>query len=347
MTLISYAQNFEDVMLWRALKGIDNGFYIDVGANDPVIDSVTQVFYEHGWHGINIEPLSEHHIALVNARPRDINLQCAVGVGIGDAELWETSVRGWATTSREVVSQHIKDGYCGFLQKVKMESLTSICKKYAPAEIHFLKIDVEGSEKSVIEGMDFSCFRPWIIVIEATRPNSTDETFAEWESEILDSKYLLAYKDGLNRFYVSEEHSELVKFFKYPPNIFDNFIRSGERNAEIALNQSRIEVQHLIKCLQEAETLLNSNLDHLDRMYTSWSWRISAPVRWIGYCWRLCRQNEVLIVLGKIYTYIPTGVFYIKKVAKYFLGRLYGMVHSSSKIKYIIRCILNFTKPKC
>ena len=32
MSFISYAQNFEDVMLWRALKHISEGFYIDIGA---------------------------------------------------------------------------------------------------------------------------------------------------------------------------------------------------------------------------------------------------------------------------------------------------------------------------
>jgi len=51
---IYYAQNFEDVMLWRALKHIKNGFYIDIGAWDPVIDSVSNLFYENGWRGINV-----------------------------------------------------------------------------------------------------------------------------------------------------------------------------------------------------------------------------------------------------------------------------------------------------
>jgi hypothetical protein len=45
MSFISYAQNFEDVMLWRALQHVERGFYIDVGANDPTIDSVTKAFY--------------------------------------------------------------------------------------------------------------------------------------------------------------------------------------------------------------------------------------------------------------------------------------------------------------
>jgi len=45
MAIVSYAQNFEDVMLARAFPGAE-GFYVDVGANDPDIDSVTRVFYE-------------------------------------------------------------------------------------------------------------------------------------------------------------------------------------------------------------------------------------------------------------------------------------------------------------
>lgn len=57
--MISYAQNFEDVMLWRALKHVKKGFYVDVGAWSPDNDSVTRFFYENGWHGINIEPNSD------------------------------------------------------------------------------------------------------------------------------------------------------------------------------------------------------------------------------------------------------------------------------------------------
>ena len=39
--MISYAQNFEDVLLARAFRNRDRGFYIDVGAWHPVFDSVT------------------------------------------------------------------------------------------------------------------------------------------------------------------------------------------------------------------------------------------------------------------------------------------------------------------
>ena len=44
MPFVSHAQNFEDVMLWRALGDVKQGFYVDVGAADPVDMSVTKAF---------------------------------------------------------------------------------------------------------------------------------------------------------------------------------------------------------------------------------------------------------------------------------------------------------------
>lgn len=82
MRFESYSQFMEDLVLYCALKdaiGNRNGFYIDVGANDPTADSVTKFFYDRGWHGINIEPLPDKCALLVEQRPRDINL--CVGLG--------------------------------------------------------------------------------------------------------------------------------------------------------------------------------------------------------------------------------------------------------------------------
>ncbi len=42
--MISYAQNFEDVLLWRALKNVHEGFYIDLSVQDPEEESVCLVF---------------------------------------------------------------------------------------------------------------------------------------------------------------------------------------------------------------------------------------------------------------------------------------------------------------
>src|SRR4051794_14893877 len=89
MKFISYAQNFEDVILKRAFKGQDKGFYIDVGAADPMIHSVTKHFYDSGWNGINIEPGSVFFQQLEEARGRDINLNIGLSNTLGEATLYE------------------------------------------------------------------------------------------------------------------------------------------------------------------------------------------------------------------------------------------------------------------
>jgi len=52
--MISYAQNFEDVMLNRVFRDRVDGFYVDFGAADPVNLSVTKWFYDLGWTRGNI-----------------------------------------------------------------------------------------------------------------------------------------------------------------------------------------------------------------------------------------------------------------------------------------------------
>ena len=238
MNFISYSQNFEDVMLWRALQHVDRGFYIDVGANDPTIDSVTKAFYEAGWRGINIEPLISHHDDLLLDRPNDINLICAAGATLGEIELWECDVRGWATAKEEVIAQLSSLGHRGTLRRVPMRTLADICDEFVKNDIHFLKIDVEGFEQDVLEGADFLRFRPWIIVIESTAPNSTIEIHVQWEHLLLKTNYQLAYADGLNRFYVALEHSELLTSLRYPPNVFDNFTVFSHAKALTAAQQA-------------------------------------------------------------------------------------------------------------
>jgi hypothetical protein len=52
MSITSYAQNFEDVMLWRALSHIEDDVCIDIGAQDSIIDSVSLAFHKRGWNGL-------------------------------------------------------------------------------------------------------------------------------------------------------------------------------------------------------------------------------------------------------------------------------------------------------
>src|SRR6185437_11644232 len=81
----SFAQNGEDVVLWRALGHLGSGRYIDVGANDPTYDSVTRSFYDQGWSGITVEPVHEFAEAHRVERPRDELVEAVIASKPSDA----------------------------------------------------------------------------------------------------------------------------------------------------------------------------------------------------------------------------------------------------------------------
>jgi hypothetical protein len=115
MTFISYAQNGEDVILWRALKHVENGFYIDVGACDPDELSVTKAFYERGWRGVNIEPVRKYYELCVEKRPRDKNINVAVTARSGLSRFMMVKGTGLSTTIDVVATQAAEKGWETFV----------------------------------------------------------------------------------------------------------------------------------------------------------------------------------------------------------------------------------------
>jgi FkbM family methyltransferase len=226
MTFVSYAQNFEDVMLWRALRHVDGGFYIDVGAADPDQGSVTRAFYDLGWRGINIEPEPDYAAALRMRRPEDVNLEVAVGASPGQAVLRRISGTGLSTFDEQIAADHAKAGYPEAEPlPVAVRTLSDIWQAHAPSDVHFLKIDAEGSERDVLLGADLMHQRPWIIVVEATEPFSPTKKTEAFEDLLLAAGYRFRWFDGLNAWYVAAEHDdELRGAFETPPNYFDDFV---------------------------------------------------------------------------------------------------------------------------
>jgi FkbM family methyltransferase len=204
-----------------------------VGAGEPDVESVTRSFYDRGWSGINVEPAEGAWRRLSERRPRDINLQLAVGNAIGSRPFFLIDEGNGLSTLREDVAKvHSANGHMLDEVHCPVVTLARLCEDHVARPIHFLKIDVEGAEREVLEGADFEHYRPWIILVEATYPNSAEPTHSEWEDLVTTSGYRLAYTDGLNRFYVAEERwHRLAEAFAQPPNIFDNFIRADEARA--------------------------------------------------------------------------------------------------------------------
>ena len=236
MGIVSYAQNFEDVLLNRVFGSVHYAFYVDIGAYNPVVDSVTKSFYDRGWDGINIEP-GDIFDQLAAARPRDINLHMAVYDHAGTISFVQHA--GWyaglshvkgETETAEALSAQTGTEIC----TVPCDTLTNILARFGSQRpIAFLKIDAEGSEEAIIRSTDWRAIRPTVILVEATKPRSTVLDNHRWEPVLLDHGYQRAYFDGINCFYVPEERADLLRHFEMPVNILDGFQRFDPQLAEL------------------------------------------------------------------------------------------------------------------
>jgi len=281
-------------MLWRALKHIEQGFYVDVGANDPKFLSVTHAFYERGWHGINIDPAT---CPLLNKeRARDVNLEVAAGAVEGEITLYEISDSALSTSEPQLAEQYRRSGHTVIERKVPSMTLNQILEKHASGPIHFMNIDVEGTEVDVLRGLDLSTWRPWILLIEATIPTTQTPAFEESESLITSSNYQFVYFDGLNRFYVAKERQELLASFSSPPNLFDDYVLCREvdkqrdleakeeviqaQNRELEAKEKVIQTQN--RELEAQNRELEAKKQIIQRFQTSYLFWISdGPFRWV------------------------------------------------------------------
>ena len=218
MKIISYAQNYEDVLLNRLFPDRPSGFYIDVGACHPVFHSVTKLFYERGWQGVNIEPIPSMFELLADARPRDVNLHMGLSNLEGNLPFYEVSFRGrrfdlFASLRR------IRPTSLGLRVRKAIDTrhdpvarLRAVCRANDRLPQDRRREPRAGSTA----GGDWVRYRPRVVLIEANRPDN-------WEHILSSSDYLFALFDGLNRFYVRAEDSELLPLLKVPVNLFDHF----------------------------------------------------------------------------------------------------------------------------
>lgn len=285
---VSYAQNGEDVVLWRALRDVSPGRYVDVGANSPTDDSVTKAFYDRGWTGLDVEPTAAQAAALREQRPRDVVEEVVVTEQDGgDVVLHQFDGTGLSTLREDYRFDHTERGFATREVRVSTRRLDSLVAEHLDGqEVHFCKVDVEGGEAGVLRSVDLTSWRPWVLVVEATRPNSTESTHAEWEPLVQSAGYRFCLFDGLSRFYAAEEHPELVPALSYPACVLDEFVPAQLVAVQAELRRLQQmhhdTVQELERARQEeARTAaLQQEAEELRRELVHW--RGAVLERWAG-----------------------------------------------------------------
>jgi FkbM family methyltransferase len=160
----------------------DNGYYIELGANDGVKFSNTAYFDRHrGWRGVLIEPAPHKFLACLRNRGDRNAVFCAACVGFDYADRFvemryanmmsvalnlESDLKS-ESRHLEVAQKHMRDQEVIFNFGALARTLTSILEEAgAPRDIDFLSLDVEGAEIAVLKGLDLDKYRIKYLLVE-------------------------------------------------------------------------------------------------------------------------------------------------------------------------------------
>ena len=200
----SFSQYGEDLVIDGILENKKNGFYVDIGANDPTIINNTKRFYDKGWSGINIEPNPILFKKLMEHRTRDVNLN--IGIGIKNEEIPFYIVS--ADTLSSFSYSDAKKNCNVFKEKIvktisiPTKPIIEIFDKYVKnREIDLLSIDVEGFELGILHSNDWERYRPNLILIELQ--NNTRELLSYLKAK----NYELVYKNSTNGIFLNANNN--------------------------------------------------------------------------------------------------------------------------------------------
>jgi len=212
-----YAQQCEDLIIDELLDHQRVGTYIDIGANDPVFLSNTKRFYDRGWHGINVEPNPHLYRKIVEARPRDLNMN----IGIGN---YGNRVPFYIYEPHQLSSFIPMTGIMNRLRNrhTKLKAVVSLRVRplsdlpHFSHEIDFMSVDVEGNEIEVLKTNDWEERRPKLLIVEITY-NERDIL------KYIDSiGYDLVFKNAINGIFIDNEYKDSVS--KWMPRWLPGYV---------------------------------------------------------------------------------------------------------------------------
>ena len=202
-----YGQFSTDVLIELYFQGQASGNCIEVGAANGTRGSNTLYFEKLGWNTLCIEPNPLYASEIKKTRKKLV--QCACGSEYSEKEMFTvfdigehnimSSLSGLQPDKRLLQSHgHVINK--SYQIEVEVKTLNSILDENDfPEKIDFISIDTEGTELSVLKGIDLQRYDVSLLVVEN---NFEDPEITEY---LLDQGY---YKDArwkINDFYVKGE----------------------------------------------------------------------------------------------------------------------------------------------
>lgn len=210
----SHSQHNEDLLVDLIFESKRDGFYVDVGANDPVFNNNTRRFYLRDWRGVNIEPSPLPFQKLVRERPKDINLNVAIGPKRGNMTFYHVADESTFSSFDKVVADRMAALVRSTVRPELVEVLTlrDIFEEHAHGrKVDFLSVDAEGYDLEVLKSNDWKRHRPAVVLVEM---HNDPKRIVDFLSSV---NYVLVFNNTVNGLFINVTDAAIKKWFTAYP----------------------------------------------------------------------------------------------------------------------------------
>jgi len=212
-----FSEGGEDFLLWSLFRYKRRGAYIDIGAFDGRYLSNSLSFARSGWRGVCVEPVAEYYELCKTNQPDAVCIRaaCVDDPALENVQFHAEPLGVYSrlelAPNAETKLKHSYEAYSANLPgfeniNVPAVTVSQLIDEHLEGQApDFLSVDVEGSEITVLEGVDFDRHHPRIIVAEAN-DNRQAKALTQW---LLKQGYELIRNVNNNYFYSCE--TELVQ----------------------------------------------------------------------------------------------------------------------------------------
>jgi FkbM family methyltransferase len=189
-------------------RDTDHGFFVDVGAYEPVDRSQSWPLEQRGWRGLLVEPRPDLADRLRGARRAPVfAVACSSPANAGKSLPLYSGGGQHASLRPDYYIAGFK-GRTLETVEVPIRTLDDILEEVgAPTPLDFVSIDVEFHEIEVLDGFDIRRWRPRLILIEDVRADLRIHRYLRRRG------YAWVRRTGLNSWYMPEPAELPVSLF--------------------------------------------------------------------------------------------------------------------------------------
>lgn len=217
-----HSEHYEDAIALFLLEKIGmipkDCYYLDLGANHPILGNNTYFLYKLGAKGVLVEANPELSGFIKYLRPRDVLIDKAVTLNGENATLYRTRISGHSTIEYDKLVDDVKNNsnlwdvdHTYNVEGITTNEIISGLNR----SIDLMSIDIEGMDMAVLRQMDFRRFRPSIVIAETRAFAFAEYGESDYHVFFDSNDYELFHQTEANGIYVDSKYNDLLRDYEY------------------------------------------------------------------------------------------------------------------------------------